>query len=282
MKEGYGNKLLIIKKNRKRKLCLLCSLLVSMITFFMCFVSLLTISFIYKFSAKKTASSTSFLKLVSMAEAITTETLSVGGSSLLLQTFHDSNSGRSPVKFRVVKLQNGLRVFLISSQHATKSGAALSVATGAFDDPEEFPGMAHLCEHMIFRGHQSCEDELCRYTIFHGGYYNGLTKEQMTSFMFTLSSKYFEKAFTSFSNLFKNPLFNDFSLMKELNIVNEEQKKNLQNDAWIVWHLLKHVSNHEHPFHRFDVGNLETLNKSDTLSRLKQFYKEKYTVNRVS
>src|SRR3990172_7911528 len=49
-------------------------------------------------------------------------------------------------------LSNGLKAYIISDKNADKSAAALAVATGYFDDPDKYPGMAHFCEHMLFMG----------------------------------------------------------------------------------------------------------------------------------
>lgn len=41
---------------------------------------------------------------------------------------------------------------------------------------------------------------------------------------------------------------------RELNAVDSEHKKNLQNDMWRGYQLLKHVAAEDSPFHRFSTG----------------------------
>lgn len=53
-------------------------------------------------------------------------------------------------KYRVIKLDNGLEAILISDPISVNSGASLSVRAGANNDPLDFPGLAHFCEHMLF------------------------------------------------------------------------------------------------------------------------------------
>ena len=54
--------------------------------------------------------------------------------------------------YALVELANGLEVMLVSDPTVEKSAAALSVGLGAAADPDEYPGMAHYLEHMLFMG----------------------------------------------------------------------------------------------------------------------------------
>ena len=52
-------------------------------------------------------------------------------------------------KCRHLVLANGLTVVAFSDPAAEKAAAALCVAVGALSDPDEIPGLAHFCEHML-------------------------------------------------------------------------------------------------------------------------------------
>jgi len=54
--------------------------------------------------------------------------------------------------YALVELANGLEVMLVSDPTVEKSAAALSVGLGAAADPDDYPGMAHYLEHMLFMG----------------------------------------------------------------------------------------------------------------------------------
>ena len=53
-------------------------------------------------------------------------------------------------QYRLVQLSNNLEVLIISDINTSTSAAALSVEVGTFKDDKNIPGLAHLCEHMIF------------------------------------------------------------------------------------------------------------------------------------
>jgi hypothetical protein len=54
-------------------------------------------------------------------------------------------------------------------------------------------------------------------------------------------------------------LFLAETLDRELQAVDSENKKNLQNDTWRLHQLSKSLSNPKHPYCHFSTGNLETL-----------------------
>ena len=54
--------------------------------------------------------------------------------------------------YRVLELTNEMRVLLISDPETDKSSAAMDVHVGSMSDPDDIPGLAHFCEHMLFLG----------------------------------------------------------------------------------------------------------------------------------
>eukprot|EP00638_Chattonella_subsalsa_P002642 CAMPEP_0117770336 /NCGR_PEP_ID=MMETSP0947-20121206/23696_1 /TAXON_ID=44440 /ORGANISM="Chattonella subsalsa, Strain CCMP2191" /LENGTH=94 /DNA_ID=CAMNT_0005595261 /DNA_START=170 /DNA_END=450 /DNA_ORIENTATION=+ len=55
-------------------------------------------------------------------------------------------------QYRILKLSNGLRVLIIHDKKAKKAAASMAVGVGASSDPDNLPGLAHFCEHMLFLG----------------------------------------------------------------------------------------------------------------------------------
>ena len=58
--------------------------------------------------------------------------------------------------FRGLELANGMRVVLVSDPKAEMAGASVDVHVGSFSDPEDLPGLAHFCEHMVFLSSTKC------------------------------------------------------------------------------------------------------------------------------
>ena len=61
--------------------------------------------------------------------------------------------------YEYFKLKNGIKVLVVSDSETEKSGVAVNVGVGSFSDPDEFPGLAHFLEHMLFMGTKKFPDE---------------------------------------------------------------------------------------------------------------------------
>ena len=60
--------------------------------------------------------------------------------------------GLSDRDYRYLALPNALKVLLISDPTTDKAAASMDVYTGTNNDPDDFPGLAHFLEHMLFLG----------------------------------------------------------------------------------------------------------------------------------
>lgn len=187
--------------------------------------------------------------------------------------------------YKFVNLKsNGLRVVLISDPNTDLSGASMSVAAGSFNDPANYAGLAHFCEHMLFLGTEPYpgNNEYSHYLSTHGGYDNAFTSQQETNYHFRIQAEYLNQSLNMFAHFFIDPLFSEVYTEKEMNAVNQEHQKNFLLDEWKLWQLLKHVSNPDHPFSQFSTGSFETLNKTDIRDQLIQYYNASYSASTVS
>lgn len=83
----------------------------------------------------------------------------ITGETEILPTPTQSPSDRK--KYRLIKLQNGLKALLVKHPDVEKndktattmkdktSAVALCVDVGSFDDPSEVQGLSHFLEHMV-------------------------------------------------------------------------------------------------------------------------------------
>ncbi|XP_053668951.1 insulin-degrading enzyme [Anopheles marshallii] len=166
--------------------------------------------------------------------------------------------------YRGLKLSNGMKVILISDPTTDKSAAALSVAVGHLSDPTEIPGLAHLCEHMLFLGTAKYpkEDEYTSFLKAHGGNSNAATCSDITKYYFDVIPGKLEDALDRFSQFFIAPLFNEEVTEREINAVNSEHEKNLSQDMWRIKQVTKALCKPSHSYSRFGTGNKETLSES--------------------
>lgn len=184
------------------------------------------------------------------------------------------------VKTVKIKLNNGVEAYLISDPKTDKSGALMSVNVGSWEDPIEHPGIAHFLEHMLFLGTKKYPEEAGyhRFISEHGGYTNAFTTNTHTNYMFDVNNNAFPEALDRFASFFKDPLLNPSGVSRELNAIDQEYAKNLENDDWRLLFVDKELSNAEHPFHNFNIGNSTTLAKVSR-ETLERWYRDHYSAN---
>eukprot|EP00930_Biecheleria_cincta_P040838 TRINITY_DN27965_c0_g1_i1.p1 TRINITY_DN27965_c0_g1~~TRINITY_DN27965_c0_g1_i1.p1 ORF type:complete len:1178 (-),score=220.11 TRINITY_DN27965_c0_g1_i1:177-3710(-) len=170
-------------------------------------------------------------------------------------------SPSDPRQYRVVTLGNGLRILLASDSKATTAAAALSVHAGFYQDPEELPGLAHFCEHMLFLGNEEYAEEnsFQRFLSANGGSQNAFTSETVTTYFFNSSPSVLQESLRRFSAFFKSPLFTASAVEREVNAIDSENAKNKQSDGFRLSQLLKSTARDGHPERHFGTGNRETL-----------------------
>jgi insulysin len=182
------------------------------------------------------------------------------------------------------ELPNKIKVLIISDMEADKSAGALNVNIGSLSDPEDFPGLAHFCEHMLFMGTEKYpkEDEYGEFLNANSGAYNAYTDLDVTNYYFEISNEAFNEAMDRFAQFFTKPLFIPDAVEREMKAVDSENKKNLQNDVWRFLQLQRSETNPKSVFNKFSTGNLETLNKPHIRDALLEMHGKLYSSNLMS
>eukprot|EP01022_Parablepharisma_sp_SALTPOND_P008142 TRINITY_DN135276_c2_g1_i1.p1 TRINITY_DN135276_c2_g1~~TRINITY_DN135276_c2_g1_i1.p1 ORF type:complete len:1115 (-),score=53.18 TRINITY_DN135276_c2_g1_i1:2733-5687(-) len=183
--------------------------------------------------------------------------------------------------YRYLELNNSLRCLLISDPETEHSAASLDVNVGSMHDPLEYPGLAHFCEHMLFLGTKKYpnENDYGNYIKMHGGEKNAFTGALDTNYYFSVGNKSLDGALDRFSQFFKQPLFNESSVDREIHAVDSEHKKNLQNDHRRLDQILLSHANPLSRINRFSTGSSETLRKDGIRNQLLDFYDKNYSAN---
>ncbi|KAK7396245.1 hypothetical protein VNO78_17113 [Psophocarpus tetragonolobus] len=190
-------------------------------------------------------------------------------------------------EYRRVVLRNSLQVLIISDPDTDKCAASMDVGVGYFSDPAGLEGLAHFLEHMLFYASEKypVEDSYSKYITEHGGSTNAFTSSEHTNYFFDVNTDGFAEALDRFAQFFNKPLMSADATMREIKAVDSENQKNLLSDAWRMNQLQKHLSDEDHPYHKFSTGNWDTLEIRpkakgvDTRNELLKFYEENYSAN---
>jgi len=188
--------------------------------------------------------------------------------------------------YQLAELPNGLQVLNIQDARSRKAAVAIAIAVkaGAFDDPEDIPGLAHFCEHMLFLGSKkyagatSFDDFLASA----GGESNTYTAPEVTVYHADFSAASSSDALARFADMFRAPLFNKQYTEKEVHAIDSEHSKNTQDPMWRTLEVFHSLADPRSPEHHFTTGNYETLytnpteHGKDPVDALKVYFQERY------
>lgn len=163
--------------------------------------------------------------------------------------------------YRALTLRNGMKVLLASDPDAISSAAALSVHLGFYSDPEDLPGLAHFCEHMLFLGTKEYPEENSfeRFLTANSGSQNAFTTESATTYFFDVSPGALLESLKRFGSFFKEPLFTASATEREVSAIDSEFAKNRESDGFRLQQVLKSTAAESHPERHFGCGNRQTL-----------------------
>ncbi|MFC1707593.1 insulinase family protein [Planctomycetota bacterium] len=183
----------------------------------------------------------------------------------------ESSSRRAPS--RRAARPHRLKVLLVSDPDTNRGAAALTVAAGSRDDGAQ-PGLAHFLEHMLFLGTGKYPDpgEYKDYLAENDGFSNAYTAFDHTNYHFEVAVGALEGALDRFARFFIDPLMTDDLSERELNAVDSEHQKNLEDDFWRTRQVYRSLLNEKHP------GNKKTLEGVKN-ARLREFYESHYSAN---
>ena len=157
-------------------------------------------------------------------------------------------------------------------------------------DPDDLPGLAHFCEHMMFLGTKKYpqQNDFRKFLSRNGGEYNASTGLHHTVYYFDVATEKLEGALDRFAQFFLAPLFTENLTELELNAINSEYEKNVTSYGARFKQLERSSASSDHPFSKFNIGNRETL---DTIpkqkginvrNKLLEFHEKYYSANIMS
>ena len=192
--------------------------------------------------------------------------------------------------YRVLHLTNGMNICLVSNPYQIFAAAALDVHVGSMSDPDDIPGLAHFCEHLLFMGTEKypVENDFRTFVQKHGGYCNACTARQNTKYLFQINSSYLHEALDRFAQFFISPLFTESAIEREVYAVDCEYAGYATDDKCCMLGVDLETMNPDHPYCRFNVGNRGTLHDIpiarglNIRDELLKFYNKYYSSNIMS
>ncbi len=173
-------------------------------------------------------------------------------------------------------LDNGLR--LVVEERATAPVVALQmwVQVGSADESDAEAGLAHVHEHMLFKGTDDLGvGQIAAEVEAAGGEINAWTSLDQTVFHLVISSRFWERGLTVLADAIRRPSFDAEELAREREVVLEELRQAGDIPSREVSRRLLAAAYTVHPYRRPVLGDLETLERlgrDDVLA----FYRSRY------
>ncbi|MGN2496538.1 pyrroloquinoline quinone biosynthesis protein PqqF [Serratia nevei] len=124
------------------------------------------------------------------------------------------------------QLDNGLAVKAISDPAVAAAAALVRIEAGSFQAPVAWPGLAHLLEHMLFRGSAnfSAQDGLMGWVPSVGGRLNATTQATQTAFFFEVSADHLAQGLARLSDLLAAPQLAAEAIAQEVEVIDAEYR----------------------------------------------------------
>jgi zinc protease len=128
-------------------------------------------------------------------------------------------------------LPNGLEVIVVPSAGVPLATIELVVRNGAFTQPPEYAGLAHLFEHMFFKANDTYPkpDAFMDRAADLGALFNATTREELVSYYLTVVSDSVEGGLQFLNAALRGAQFRDDELAREKEVVLGEYDRNESN-----------------------------------------------------
>jgi zinc protease len=200
--------------------------------------------------------------------------LSIVINSSFAQTQTPSNPANLVTQF---KLANGLTVIVQPDKRAPTAVHMLWVRVGSIDEVDGTSGVAHVLEHMMFKGTPTVKaGEFSRQVAALGGRENAFTSKDYTGYFQQIPSNRLEDVMRLEADRFGNSQWADSEFLKEIEVVKEERRMRTEDSPRaLMGEALNATIYTASPYRRPIVGwmsDLDAMTPADARAFFQRWY----------
>lgn len=192
-----------------------------------------------------------------------------------------ANKQNQPPVFKKI-LANGLTILVRPTQSIPKVSLQIWYNVGSKDEKIGEKGLAHLLEHMIFKGTNTLsESDINDLTHKLSGTTNAFTSYDYTGYRFDMPTQNWKEMLTVMADCMVNCTFKEDHLNSEMKAVIQELKMGRDNYTGTIIKDLLSAIFPDHPYHYPVIGykqDLWNIHSED----LHKFYKKHYLPNNAT
>jgi zinc protease len=172
---------------------------------------------------------------------------------------------------------NGFTLIVREDRAAPVVAIVTRVKAGYFDEPDTEIGIAHVLEHMYFKGTPSRgPGEIATATKEVGGWLNAHTIYDATTYITVLPSASWDRGLDIQFDAFANSLIDADELRRELEVIIQEAARKEDTPGAVTSETLYEVLHDTHRMRRWRIGR-ETQLRTFTHEMVNGFYRNWYT-----
>jgi zinc protease len=184
---------------------------------------------------------------------------------------------QQPPQAQQFKLENGMTLIVKPDRRAPTAVHMLWVRVGSMDEVDGLSGVAHILEHMLFKGTRDLPPgEFSRRVAAVGGRENAFTMRDATGYFQQIPAGKLEDVMKLEADRFAHNLWPDEEFRRELEVVKEERRLRTEDaPRALLWEELNAAVFHASPYRRPIIGwmsDLESMKPQDA----RDFYKHWY------
>lgn len=184
-------------------------------------------------------------------------------------------------------LPNGLTVLTREQRGSGVVAVDTWVKAGYFHEPDEVAGMAHLFEHMFFKGSRAFPgpSDIARAVTGAGGTTNASTIYDHTNYYIVVPRERLARAVEIQADAIAHPRFDPQELRKEAEVVIEESNRKLDNAPAVAHERMLATAFTRHRVKRWRIGSdavLRAIRRDDLVAFFETLYRPENLVVTVA
>ncbi len=173
-------------------------------------------------------------------------------------------------------LENGLKVIVEASRNAPVAAVQVWINAGSADEREDQAGLAHLHEHMLFKGtKRRGAGQVARDIEASGGEINAWTSFDQTVYHTVSAVDELDTSLDVLSDVVCEPSFEHAELAREIEVIVEEIKRAFDSPARRLSRALFENVYRRHPYRRPVLGTIDSV-RSFTRDSVLEFFENFY------
>ncbi len=163
-------------------------------------------------------------------------------------------------KAKIHLLANGLSVVHQYIPSTPVTVADVWVKGGAIAEPEQWRGMAHFLEHMIFKGSKRIAPGVFDQIIENlGGITNAATSHDYAHFFLTIAAQYLPDTLPYLGEILLQAAIPDLEFLRERDVILEEIRATYDDPDWMAFQALCECLYQYHPYGKPILGEERQL-----------------------